>query len=297
MASFNSCGYAWRVMSAAEQLERFYRLFPWVEDPFSPGGRARYESALKLFRQLLEHDWLKDLPSRGELSIVDICGGTGVGGVALAKALAEKGIRVQLTVIDLRSSALKVAEEFSAAELGAPADVRRVDARELHAMGARYDVALLYGLSTPHFDAFSLVRVFASAAESLVEDGLLLVEEHDRFYSMAVLGRYRDVFYEGGEERGVLSFEVGYDPLRGVVKRLFLDPVTGERVTHEIRYWDLAGPLALAWLFFEDVDFVQYPGRLHRGIIIAKSPRRKLHPEDLGQPRCLRQPEDRHAQH
>lgn len=63
-------------------------------------------------------------------------------------------------------------------------------------------------------------------------------------------------------------------------KRLLLDPLTGERVTWEIRYWDLASPLALAWLFFEN-DFVPYPGRLHTGIIIAKSPRRKLHPEDL----------------
>jgi len=276
-------------VSGAEHLERFYRLFPWVEDPFSPEGRARYESALEFFRQLLEHDWLKELLSRGELSLVDICGGTGVGGIALAKALAEKGARVRLAVVDLRGSALKVAEEFSAAELGAPAEVRRADARELHSLGVRYDVALLYGLSTPHFDAFSIVELFASVAESLVEDGLLLVEEGDRFYGMAVLGRYREIIYEGDEKRGALSFQVGYDPLRGTVKRLFLDPLTGERVTHDIRYWDLASPLALAWLFFEDVDFVRYPERLYRGMIIAKSPRRKLHLEDLKRPRCLKQ--------
>ena len=53
-------------------------------------------------------------------------------------------------------------------------------------------------------------------------------------------------------------------------------------MTHEIRYWDLAGPLALAWFSFEDVDFVRYPGRLHAGMIIAKSPRRKLRPRISG---------------
>jgi len=85
------------MLSVAEQLEKFYRLFPWVEDLFSPEGKARYKLALDFFRQLLEHDWLKELLSKGELSLVDICG-TGVGGVALAKALAEKGARVRLAV-------------------------------------------------------------------------------------------------------------------------------------------------------------------------------------------------------
>jgi hypothetical protein len=65
--------------SPAERLERFYKLSPWVEDPFAPGGRARYETALKSFGQLLEHEWLKELLPRGELSLLDICGGTGVG--------------------------------------------------------------------------------------------------------------------------------------------------------------------------------------------------------------------------
>ncbi len=271
-----------------EQLERFYKLFPWVEDPFSLEGKVRYESALKFFRQLLEHDWLKELLSRGELSLVDICGGTGIGGVALAKVIAERGAKVRLTVVDLRDSALKVAEKFSAAELGSPAKVRKADARELHALGARYDVGLLYGLSTPHFDAFSMVELLASVAESLVEDGLLLIEESDRFYKMAVMGRYREIVYEGGEERGALSFQVGYDPLRGTVKRLFLDLFTGERAALELRYWDLASTLALAWLFFEDVDFASYPGKAYAGMVLAKNPRRKLRPLDFKQPRCLK---------
>lgn len=264
-------------------------MFPWVEDPFSPGGRARYETALKFFRQLLEHEWLKELLPRGELSLLDICGGTGVGGVALAKALAERGVKVRITVCDLRESALKIAERFSATELGSPAETVKADARELHALGEKFDVALLYGLSTPHFDAFAMIELLASASESLADDGLLLVEEGDRFYNMAILSRYRDVVYEGDEERGVLSMGAGYDALRGVVKRLYINPFTGERVALELRYWDLAGTLALAWLFFEDVDFASYPGRAYTGMILARSPRKRLRPGDLKRPRCLAQ--------
>jgi len=273
--------------SPAERLERFYKLFPWVEDPFTLEGKVRYESALKFFRQLLEHDWLKELLSRDELSLVDVCGGTGVGGIALAKALAERGVKVRLTVHDLRESALRLAEKFSVAELGEPARTVKADARELHALGEVFDVALLYGFSTPHFDAFAMVEALASAGESLAEGGLLLIEEGDRFYSMAILGRYREVAYEGDEERGVLSLDAGYDALRGVIKRLYINPFTGERAALELRYWDLASTLALAWLFFENVDFVSYPGRAYAGVILAKSPRRKLRFLDLKRPRCL----------
>lgn len=54
--------------------------------------------------------------------------------------------------------------------------------------------------------------------------GLLLVEENDRFYSMAILAMYKHVLYEGDESRGAFSFHIGYDSVRGVVKRLLLNP-------------------------------------------------------------------------
>jgi len=148
-------------------------------------------------------------------------------------------------------------------------------------------LALLYGLSTPHFDAFSLVELIASVAESLKASGLFLLEEADRFYRIAVQTQYRHAFYEGDEERGVLSFHIDHDPVRGVVKRLWLNPFTGEHATVELRLWDLASTLALSWLFFEDVDFIAYPGRRYSGMVIARRPRRKLSPADLRPPRVL----------
>ncbi|ABL78783.1 class I SAM-dependent methyltransferase [Thermofilum pendens] len=274
--------------SLGESLSRFYEVFPWPEDPLSPEGRARYEAALSFFRGLLEHEWLTGIAGKRRLSVVDVCSGAGLGGVALAKAFTERGLEVELVLVDLRREALELARRFSEAELGSPAETYVLDARELHALGRRFDVALVYGLTTPHFDAFDAARVYSSIAESLADDGVLLVEENDRFYGLIVLGGYREVFYEGDERRGALSVQVGYDSLRGVVRRMHVDLSTGKRAVGETRYWDLAGTLALVWLFFEDVDFARYPGKPRTGIVIAKKPRRKLRPDELGLPTVLR---------
>ena len=72
------------------RLSLFYRLYPWVEDPYTPEGRSRYEAALRLFRELVRA-WLEELSAKGELKVLVLCGGVGIGGVALAKALSERG--------------------------------------------------------------------------------------------------------------------------------------------------------------------------------------------------------------
>ena len=86
-------------------------------------------------------------------------------------------------------------------------------------MGTKYDVAPLYGLSTPHFDVFSIVGVVAPAAESLAEDGSCWSKRAIGFTAWRSLSRYREIFCEGNEGRGVLLIQVGCDPLRGVVEK------------------------------------------------------------------------------
>jgi hypothetical protein len=81
-------------VAPAERLERFYRMFPWVEDPFSPVGRARYETGSQLLQAATRARVVEGAAGREASSTcLDICGGTGVGGVALAKALAERGVK------------------------------------------------------------------------------------------------------------------------------------------------------------------------------------------------------------
>ena len=279
----------------SEDLSRLYRLVRWPEDPWSKEGRARYERALERFRSLREHEWISDVTGRGTVRVLDLCGGTGIGGVALAKALSEAGAKaVELTVADLRSDALEAAKRFSLEELGKEASTELVDAREVHTLGREFDVALIYGYTTPHFSPWDLSRLMASVSESLADDGVLLIEEQDRQYLIFYRGRYKDWLIEDlGPERLLVSVHKGYDPVRGVFKRASLDLLAREGpVVSEYCLWSLANLMTLSWLFFEDVDFSPHAGRgMYDGIVLARRPRRKIRAEDLRTPKVLRESE------
>ncbi|MEM2005322.1 MAG: hypothetical protein QW705_08060 [Zestosphaera sp.] len=69
-------------MPRSEYLERLYRVFPWVEDPSTPEGSRRYQDTVSEFERVIEHTWFKELVGgRRELRLVDLCSGTGVGGL------------------------------------------------------------------------------------------------------------------------------------------------------------------------------------------------------------------------
>lgn len=104
----------------------------------------------------------------------------GHGGVALARVLKEKGHEVDLTLIDIRSDALRDAEEFCADENVECKCVVK-DAVKVHELGV-FDMALLYGAPLAHFDAWSLLKMFASVSQSLSDKGVAVIEEMDRIY-------------------------------------------------------------------------------------------------------------------
>ena len=279
----------------SEDLSRLYRLVGWPEDPWSKEGRARYERALKTFRSLAQHKWISEVAARGSVRMLDLCGGTGIGGVALAKALAEAGADVELTVADLREEALEVARRLSLEELGREVSIALVDAREVHTLKREFDLALVYGYTTPHFNPWDMSKLTASVSESLTDDGVLLIEEQDRQYLIFYRGRYKDWLVEDlGPERLLVSVHRGYDPVKGVFKRASLDLLAREGpVVGEYCFWGLANLMTLLWLFFEDVDFSPYEGRgMYDGIVIARRPRKKIKPGDLSPPRILQEHED-----
>jgi hypothetical protein len=74
------------------RLDNLYEIFPRPEDPYKPEGRERYESALKYIRELLGHKFFEDILEKKEVSVLDVCGGTGIGGVAL-KGTVRKGCK------------------------------------------------------------------------------------------------------------------------------------------------------------------------------------------------------------
>ncbi|RLG37246.1 MAG: SAM-dependent methyltransferase [Thermoproteota archaeon] len=272
-----------------DHLSRLYSIWPWPADPWSGEGRARYEEAIKKFQSLLEHEWLSRLVGdRRTVRVLDVCGGTGIGGVALGKVLSSKGLGVELTVVDLRREALEVAERFGTEELGS-VRVEMADATRLWELGLRADLALIYGFSTPHFNPWDMVRLLSSVADSLSDDGVLIVEEVDRTYTIFYLRGYKEWLAEGvGEDRLFVTVHAGYDFRKGVFKRVAVDLLRGVGpIPHEARLWDLAGVMALAWTLFEDVDFVPWE-RPWSGFILARAPSRKLGSSDFVRvPRAL----------
>ncbi|MGY0287931.1 MAG: class I SAM-dependent methyltransferase [Candidatus Methanodesulfokora washburnensis] len=256
----------------AESLEKMYRLFRWPEDISEESGRKRYHDSLKEFSTILSHNWMKDVLRRDNIRIVDVCSGTGIGGIALAKKIIELNKSIELTFVDLREEALKKAIEFSKAELGLEANVIAVDARELYKLKLEVDIAILWGLTTPHFNPIDLIKLYGSIGTILQKEGVLIVEEVDRFYSVCMLRGYKDFLLERHDKRGpVFSIHYKHDFLTGYTTRIIL---AGEE-THlmDVYFWDIASSIAFAWMFFEDVDFVQ--GRPYMGYILAHRPRKK----------------------
>ena len=260
-------------------MERLYRVFPWVEDPFTAKGLSRYRSTVSDFRVLATHEWFGELVSRRrELRLVDLCSGTGIGGVALAKVLTDLGVRVSLTLVDLRQEALARAAEFSLRELGSKPDVLVLDVLELEepSLEGSFDIALIWGHTTPHFSPWEWVRVLANVSRLLVDDGLLVYDEADRVYSIFYLQGYREVLPELAERgRVVLSIHKGRDFRTGYFNRVVLDLVSGEAEEMEVYLWDIASSAALTWVFFSDVDYV--PTRKpYSGVVLARKPRRSV---------------------
>ncbi len=265
-------------------------------DPWSEAGRARYREAVGLLESLVDHAWLREAVGRGRVRLLDLCSGTGIGGVALARVLLGRGARVELTAVDLRGEDLEKARRFAREELGLEISTAEVDAVDVHSLGGEFDVALLYGHSTPHFDAWDLVRLAASVAESLSRDGLFVVQEQDRVEGILRPGRYERLLAEDvGPGRLLVTAHLGYDHLRGSYRRAAVDLLSGRGpAIHHVRFWDLAGLMAILWTEFEDVDFSPTPGRRLSGFVLAARPRDvRVRPGDLGIPRVLRQSDSR----
>ena len=257
-----------------QKLEKLYQVFPWPEDLEADRAKQRFDEAYNVFRELLKHQWFRELLSRKDVvRVLDICGGTGIGGIALAKALIERGINVELTINDLRISALEKARRYAKELLGIEISTLREDALKLYEHGIKVDIALMYGVSAPHFNPYQMVQLIAGVAWILEPDGIFLVEEFDRVYGLLCRVGYKDITVEhAGKDRIVITLDGGYNARIGMFRRVFLEIPSMTRVEMEYRMWDLAGIAALLWVFFEDVDFKPM-GLGLRGILIAKKPR------------------------
>lgn len=266
-------------MSKSEYLERLYRVFPWVEDPFTSEGLKRYQDTVSEFKSVVEHRWFKELVrGRRELKLVDLCSGAGVGGIALARVLMDLGVGVGLVLVDLRRDALSKAVEFGLRELGFRPEALVHDILELGEaeLKAVFDVALMWGLTTPHFSPWEWVRVLSKVSRLLASNGLFVYDEGDRVYTISYLVGYKEILPELVErDKVVLTIHEGREFKTGCFNRLVLNLISGEREEMKVYFWDLASSAAFTWVFFNDVDYMP-TRRPYLGVIIGRGPRQVL---------------------
>jgi ubiquinone/menaquinone biosynthesis C-methylase UbiE len=257
-------------------IEEMYRLYPWPEDPSRDEGKRRYYEALNKFKVAVKHEWMNKLiNSKKHLKIIELCSGTGIGGIALSKILIENGKSVELKMLDARREALEKALDFSLKELGFKAQIQVADILKPDYLEGKYDIALMYGFSSSHFNPWEMIKILSSIQEIIVEDGILLMEERDRIQGVFLRG-YQQILPEYSENKTVLTIHKDYNALKGEFYRIIFDLKSGERSEMKVYFWGLAELMSMVWIFFKDVDFIPYQYGNYRGIIIAYKPRGKL---------------------
>ncbi|ASJ17341.1 SAM-dependent methyltransferase [Thermococcus chitonophagus] len=258
-------------------LEELYKYLRWRMDPKDEGARKRFQRIVEVAKKLA-------LPENER--ILDICAGTGIAGVAFALATNAS----KLTVLDARGDDLeKVNEWIKISGRDVPVDKVVGDARSVHELVGEHDIAVLWGLTMPHFDAFDAVKLFASVALTLSKEGYFIIEETDRVYGIMYMVGYKDFLVESeGEGYQLASVHSGYDKGRGAFKRTYYKLPGFEKVTEEYhRLWDLASQLAIGSIFFREYKLFE---RFQHGVqgvsdvIVFRKPRKNVAEEMVHSP-------------
>lgn len=277
----------------SKDLSELYRVLAFPEDPLTPEGKRRYEFAIKEFKALLKHSWFKSVVSKSSIGILELCAGGGIGGTALAKVVEELGVKVNLVLTDLREDILAKAENFAKGEIRSGLVKTLVlDARMAHKLGEKFDIVLIYGLSMPHFDPWDIVHMLSSTSLITKDDGLLIIQEADRRYTIFYLTGYQRVLAERvNESDAILSFHVGYEVKSGKFKRAYITfGVPSRPVMGDFYFWGIAELGAFVWTFYRDVDLVKSASQgpySNVFFILGREPRRKLSPSELVRPKFL----------
>jgi len=106
-----------------------------------------------------------------------------------------------------------------------------------------YDIALLWGHSTPHLNPWEMTRAYAAICHLLNDSGVMAMDETDRIYNIFYRVGYKDFLIEGETKYGltVATIHMGYDEKRGVFNRTtYTLPRFARIATFGYRFLDLA---------------------------------------------------------
>lgn len=164
---------------------------------------------------------------------MEVCGGSGFGGIALGKILKEKDINSEILIMDLRDNSLQKAKNWSK-RLGLNIETQVIDVRETYKIEGVFDIVLMFGLSAPHFNPWDMVKVISSVSQVLDTNGVFVMHESDRRQGIFLNNSYKWVLGREGGGKVMLNFHSGYDAIKGVVKRTYVsltfvnEPITME---------------------------------------------------------------------
>ncbi|MBO8173952.1 MAG: class I SAM-dependent methyltransferase [Thermococcus sp.] len=263
-------------------LEKLYEFLHWSMHPDDENARRRFEKIVRVFSSLIEDGIIE---SKEKIAILDLAAGTGIAGVALSQAFSDEGVKVELTAVDLREKDLHFVNEWIRAYGVKNIRTNTVvaDIRELHRYfeESRYDIAILWGLTMPHFDPFDTVKIFANVSYVLKEDGFFLVEESDRVFNILYRTGYKDFLVETKtEDYTLISVHEGYNLKRGMFKRTYYKLPGFEKIAEEEhRLWDIAGILGIGSIFFKEFKLItkgQHGVLGVSDVLVFKNPRKNL---------------------
>ncbi len=257
-------------------LVEFYKFLKWRSRPDDPEARARFESIKGFMEDLISRGVLDKAIGSDKARILDVMAASGIAGVALAWALASRGVEAEVTVTDLRDEELGMAGEWlrmAGLEDSVRLETLRADATRLpEALGGRgFDIIIVWGSSLPHLDVYDLHLLLAGARELQPGHGVLLIEQASILHRILVNNMFMHILVEGN----ALTLYREYDDLRGVQRRLaYALPELRYLGVMESRLWETSQVMAAAWVYYERAKALAYTeGRRLSKVIVARSPR------------------------
>jgi len=246
-------------------------------DPRTEKGVERIEYLKEILTRILKNvvNENERLRERGVVRALDVCCGMGVSSIALVRAIKALGLGVQLVVLDRNPDFVEKARRYVAEELGREPRALALDALEIAKLGEEFDVVLMAGFSSVHFDPWRMARLCVNVAQVLDLGGAFIVEDIDRLYSYVSRGVRRvDLLKLSNYRATLVLHKLGdYDRYRATVGLNLLEIPTGRFERVEVHPWSLGGLAALLWIFFSRIELVEEDEIFY---LVASRPRKKV---------------------
>ncbi len=281
-------------------LEELYKYLNWPMRPGEEAAEIRFWAAVDFFEeQLKTHPGFEGIRRRNTIRILDVCSGTGIGGVAAAKAFVDQGYKVFLVALDKRRNDLVYVEKWLEyagikEKVSYTTQVGAGEEAPLY-FKDKFGLIMIWGSSMPHFDPWRAAKMFAGIRELTEPWGTLLVEQWDIAGKLIQYRLFKDILVEGGireDGTGLVSICAKYNVLKGTFERAYYKiPGWMYLFKTENHLWYLSTLATIIWMFYRKIDIKTQKPRgekkpvILRPVLIAWEPRETTVPyKDLSIP-------------